>query len=66
MTNYNPILLSENQTSKTYPIYFKIFSIQTCSTCYTYHYPNHVFCTYCGDLLNIRKRYNIDLGEYYI
>lgn len=41
----------------------ELFFVKTCTTCQTKHTPQQDFCMHCGDLLNIKHKCNIDLGE---
>ncbi len=63
---YNILPNFKMQIKDIYTQYSELFFLKACISCDTKNKPNKVFCTYCGDLLNIQNKYNIDLGEYYI
>lgn len=41
----------------------EFFFLKTCQTCMSKNKPTETFCTNCGDLLNIKSKCNINLGE---
>ena len=66
LNNFKTKLNRETQIKNMYTKCKTFFFLKSCNTCNTNNLPKNMFCIYCGHLLNINTKYNIDLGEYYI